>query len=86
MVKITYFLHPCPTCGRNLEIRVQYLGRKVVCQHCRAEFTAHQPVTATSPSAEPGRDEPQMAPKSPLLARAEELLAMFDRASQGATP
>ncbi len=34
------FVQPCPTCGRRLHIRVEYLGRKVVCEHCRGQFTA----------------------------------------------
>lgn len=37
-----YFVRPCPTCGRHLEIRVELLGRRVSCQHCSAEFVATQ--------------------------------------------
>ncbi len=40
MVKSTYFVQDCPTCGRKLEIRVEYLGRDVVCQHCGKQFCA----------------------------------------------
>lgn len=40
MANTTYFIQECPTCGRKLNIRVEYLGRKVVCQHCRAPFAA----------------------------------------------
>jgi hypothetical protein len=36
----TYFVQECPTCGRRLHIRVEHLGRRVVCQHCRGRFTA----------------------------------------------
>ena len=36
----TYFVQVCPTCGRNLEIRVEFLGRRVTCQHCRGRFVA----------------------------------------------
>jgi hypothetical protein len=36
------FVRPCPTCGRNLEIRVELLGRDVQCRHCSAEFVASQ--------------------------------------------
>ncbi len=36
----TYFVQECPTCGRNLQVRVEYLGKKVVCQHCGARFEA----------------------------------------------
>ncbi len=36
----TYFVQECSTCGRNLQVRVEYLGKKVVCQHCGARFEA----------------------------------------------
>jgi DNA-directed RNA polymerase subunit RPC12/RpoP len=37
----TYFVQECSTCGRNLQVRVEYLGKKVVCQHCGARFEAY---------------------------------------------
>jgi hypothetical protein len=37
-----HFVRPCPTCGRNLEIRLELLGREVQCRHCSAEFIASQ--------------------------------------------
>ncbi len=37
-----FFVRPCPTCGRHLEIRVELLGREVLCRHCSAEFVATQ--------------------------------------------
>ena len=40
MAIATYFVQGCPTCGRNLQVRVQYLGKRVVCQHCGAKFHA----------------------------------------------
>jgi hypothetical protein len=39
----TYFVQGCPTCGRRLQIRVEHLSKTVVCQHCRAQFTASDP-------------------------------------------
>ena len=36
-----YFIQECPTCGRSLQIRVGYLGRQVVCQHCNGQFQAY---------------------------------------------
>jgi hypothetical protein len=36
----TYFVQECPTCGRRLQIRVEYLGRRVVCQHCQGHLVA----------------------------------------------
>jgi len=65
MTSSTYFLQECPTCGRRSQVRVEYLGRQVVCQHCQAEFTAIDPATARFDEAEPNR----------LLRRADELLA-----------
>lgn len=60
-----YFVQGCPTCGRRLQIRVEYLGRQVVCQHCRGKFTACDPESCRYP----GCDEAES-----LLRRAEELL------------
>lgn len=38
-----YFVQQCPTCGRQLEVRVMYLGKSVVCRHCRGTFLASDP-------------------------------------------
>jgi len=65
MSNSTYFVQECPTCGRRLQIRVEYLGRKVVCQHCRGQFMAADPNGARA--GEPGS-------ASSLLRRADELL------------
>jgi len=43
MSSSTYFVQECPTCGRQLQIRVEYLGKRVVCQHCRGHLTACDP-------------------------------------------
>ena len=66
MANSTYFLQPCPTCGRRSQVRVEYLGRHVVCQHCRSEFTATDPATARLG---------EMEESNRLLRRADELLA-----------
>ena len=65
MPRIAYYCQDCPTCGRNLRIRVEYLGRSLCCPHCRGEFRA------IDPSSRPftGR---QVHPN--LLDRANELL------------
>ena len=60
-----YFVQECPTCGRRLHIRVEYLGKKVVCQHCHGEFEARDPVSSSYPYAESCNT---------LLQRADELL------------
>lgn len=65
MPRNTYFVQECPTCGRNLQVRVEYLGKRVVCQHCGAKFEAAEP--------SPFPDESE-ASSSTLLRRAEELL------------
>jgi hypothetical protein len=43
MPRSTYFVQECPTCGRNLQVRVEYLGKQIVCQHCSARFAACEP-------------------------------------------
>jgi hypothetical protein len=65
MPRSTYYVQECPTCGRNLQVRVEYLGKQVVCQHCGAQFAACQPGTDAYPPMESTLS---------LLERAEELL------------
>lgn len=36
----TYFIQICPTCGRRLEVKIEYIGLEVSCYHCRARFVA----------------------------------------------
>ena len=62
----TYFLQECPTCGRSLEIRVEYLGKRLVCQHCRGELRATGPRESAVTAEESSSD---------LLRRVDELLA-----------
>ena len=76
MSRSTYFVQECPTCGRNLQVRVQYLGKQVVCQHCGAHFEAYDAGTAAYPPP----------PSSiSLLERAEQLLQTAS-ASQAGVP
>jgi hypothetical protein len=65
MSRSTYFVQECPTCGRSLQVRVEYLGRQVVCQHCRGRFEACDPANTTRKASNSGID---------LLRRADELL------------
>ena len=65
MSKSTYFIQECPTCGRRLQIRVEYLGREVMCQHCQGQFVASEPANARGEDAGYGNE---------LLRRADELL------------
>jgi hypothetical protein len=67
----TYFLQSCPTCGRHLQIRVEYLGRAVACDHCRGKFIARD--SSNSPPVDP----------ADLLHRANELLESLDSRHPG---
>ena len=60
-----YFIQECPTCGRNLQVRIEYLGKRVVCQHCGAKFVACDPTSG---------DYPPLESSLSLLERAEELI------------
>ena len=66
----TYFVQECPTCGRRLQIRVEYLGRKVVCQHCQGPLLAADPANRRCDCE---------ASASSLLRRADELLESVSR-------
>jgi hypothetical protein len=65
MPSATYFVQECPTCGRRLQIRVEYLGRRVACQHCQGTFIAADPSALRGDCVDQG---------SALLRRANELL------------
>jgi hypothetical protein len=69
MSNSTYFLRECPTCGRQLQIRVEYLGKKVRCQHCHGQFEAIDPATARYAAGQ----------ENTLLRRADELLESVAR-------
>lgn len=60
-----FFVQNCPTCGRRVKIRVEYLARTLVCQHCGAQFIA---------SDQDLSDDATTAKAEELLRRAEELL------------
>jgi hypothetical protein len=66
---VYYYTQECPTCGRSLRVRVAYLGKQVVCQHCDAKFSAIDPASALEADI---RD-------SSLLERADLLLETVDR-------
>lgn len=74
MPRTTYFVQECPTCGRNLQVRVEYLGKQVVCQHCGARFEACDGSVAPC--------TPSMSGLS-LLERAEQLLQSTAAAGVG---
>ncbi len=60
-----YFVQECPICGRRLQIRVEYLGRNVVCHHCRGKLVAQDPESHRYAGCSEAEE---------LLRRAEELL------------
>ena len=59
----------CETCGRNLRVRVEYLGKHVVCQHCKSQFKATDAVVS---------DNALSNSTSTVLKRDDELLAAAD--------
>ena len=60
-----YFVRTCPTCGRALEIRVEYLGRRVSCRHCSAQFETSDSLADSDYTSDSSLN---------LLARVEELI------------
>jgi hypothetical protein len=66
MFPATYFVQTCPICGRSLQVRLEYLGRSVACQHCHGSFTAIDPALLPVETFDATDD---------LLSRADELLA-----------
>lgn len=69
----TYFQQPCPACGRRLLILVEYLGQQVCCGHCRRAFVAR----------DASQDRGDVVDvDSPILERAERLLALLESSSR----
>jgi hypothetical protein len=64
----TFYVQQCPTCGRQLRICVEYLGKSIQCRHCRAVFMACDP--AVTPDCSADQDH--------LLQRVDELLALSE--------
>ena len=64
-----YFMQDCPTCGRKLRVRVEYLGKLVVCQHCKSQFQACDPSSGAYPPEDSG---------IAILQRADKLLESVD--------
>ena len=77
MPNATFFVQECPTCGRHLQIRVEHLGKRVVCQHCQGKLIAIDPASARTDYVDHG---------SALMRRANELLdSVAHRNGQGQT-
>lgn len=67
-----YFIRSCPTCGRSLEIRVEYLGKRVSCKHCSATFD----------TSDDNYSDPSSESSLNLLARVDELIESVRIATQ----
>ena len=65
----TYFVQECPTCSRRLQVRLEYLGRTVACEHCNGHFEATDPALGKN-----------ISDSAELLLRADELLATVETA------
>lgn len=65
-----FFIQECPTCGRSLQVRVEYLGKKLFCGHCRGRFVARDPASIACTPTE-----------ADVLRRANELLRSLDSRS-----
>jgi DNA-directed RNA polymerase subunit RPC12/RpoP len=74
MPNVTFFSQECPTCGRRLQIRVDYLGKQVVCQHCHGRLIARDPAGVPAEQGTIG---------NALLRRADELLDTVERRRSG---
>ncbi|MBE6425256.1 MAG: hypothetical protein E7029_04585 [Planctomycetaceae bacterium] len=40
MAASAYFIQECPTCGKRMQIRSQYLGKSLTCPNCMDQFIA----------------------------------------------
>jgi hypothetical protein len=72
----TYYVQECPTCGRRLQIRVEYLGRRVICQHCHGSLIA----------ADPSMRQDGSESSHSILQRAEKLLATMAKQKSPHSP
>jgi hypothetical protein len=77
MANSTFFIQGCPTCGRRLLIRVEYLGKNVVCQHCQGQLVATDPASVQIDAVQN---------RSALLRRADELLQSVARQNAQSHP
>ena len=70
MPQTTYFVKECPTCSRKLQVRVEYLGRQMVCNHCGGDFFAGETQSVFTPTEGDCSDA--------ILLRVEELIDKAD--------
>jgi hypothetical protein len=48
MIRFAHFVQECPVCGRPLEVRAEYVGSQVTCQHCRGQFRVTEPARTSA--------------------------------------
>ena len=65
MSSATYFVQECPTCGRRLQVRLEYLGKTIACPYCEGRLEA----------SDPAMDGAKLSDSSELLLKADALLA-----------
>ena len=68
----SFYIQPCPICGRRLRVCVEYLGRQIQCRHCHAVFMAFDPEST------PASGDPQAT----WLERVNELLESVESTRQ----
>ena len=71
MPQSTFFVKACPTCSRKLQVRVEYLGREMVCNHCGGDFVAGDASEQVPECSDASTED--------ILLRADELLDETDR-------
>ena len=72
----TYYIQVCPTCGRRLEIKIEYIGLEVSCYHCRARFVAESSFPRFMPDVH-ARSQNPVAISYPAQPSAEGMVAFF---------
>ncbi len=78
MLSPLYFSQECPTCGRSLRIRVRYLGKRLLCEHCRGPLIALDPSTNRYGNSRPA--------ETPRVGADEFLRETADSQSRGSFP
>ena len=74
MVGSSHFVKTCPTCGRLVQIQVQYMGREVSCGHCNGPFVAYMEEDEAAERASLAN----LGSTKNLMQRADELLNSLD--------
>ena len=69
MSGFTYFVNPCPACGRSSRIAVAYLGKQVRCRHCGRVFTARDPQADSGSTERSGKITGSILPSKKLTIR-----------------